>query len=81
MRTPWKWTLPLLSLALLAVVAIGVARALMDGTPRVAIVDCDVHQGDGTAELAEGDDTVFTMSIHGANTRSASTSSLPLSMW
>lgn len=34
---------------------------------RVSIVDCDVHQGDGTAELAAGDDTVFTMSIHGAN--------------
>ncbi len=34
---------------------------------RVAVLDCDVHQGDGTAELAAGDDTVFTMSIHGAN--------------
>jgi len=34
---------------------------------RVAVIDCDVHQGDGTAELAAGDDTVFTMSIHGAN--------------
>jgi acetoin utilization deacetylase AcuC-like enzyme len=34
---------------------------------RAAVLDCDVHQGDGTAELAEGDDTVFTMSIHGAN--------------
>ena len=29
MRTPWKWTLSLLSLALLAVLAIGVARSLM----------------------------------------------------
>ncbi len=34
---------------------------------RVTVLDCDVHQGDGTAELAAGDDTVFTMSIHGAN--------------
>lgn len=34
---------------------------------RVVVLDCDVHQGDGTAGLAAGDDTVFTMSIHGAN--------------
>lgn len=31
---------------------------------RVLIVDCDVHQGDGTAAILEGDDTVFTLSIH-----------------
>ena len=34
---------------------------------RAVVLDCDVHQGDGTAELASGDDSVFTMSIHGAN--------------
>jgi acetoin utilization deacetylase AcuC-like enzyme len=34
---------------------------------RAVILDCDVHQGDGTAELAAGDPTVFTFSIHGAN--------------
>jgi acetoin utilization deacetylase AcuC-like enzyme len=33
---------------------------------RVLIVDCDVHQGNGTAEIFAGDPTVFTMSIHGA---------------
>jgi acetoin utilization deacetylase AcuC-like enzyme len=33
---------------------------------RVAILDCDVHQGDGTAELAAGDPSIFTFSIHGA---------------
>lgn len=33
---------------------------------RVAILDCDVHQGNGTAEIFSGDPTVFTMSIHGA---------------
>lgn len=32
---------------------------------RVAIVDCDVHQGDGTAELFTDDPSVFTLSIHG----------------
>ena len=32
---------------------------------RVVIIDCDVHQGNGTAEIAAGDPTVFTFSIHG----------------
>ena len=33
---------------------------------RVLIVDCDVHQGDGTASIFADDPTVFTFSIHGA---------------
>jgi acetoin utilization deacetylase AcuC-like enzyme len=33
---------------------------------RVLVVDCDVHQGDGTATLFAGDETVFTLSVHGA---------------
>jgi len=33
---------------------------------RVLIVDCDVHQGDGTAEIFSGDPRVTTFSIHGA---------------
>jgi acetoin utilization deacetylase AcuC-like enzyme len=32
----------------------------------VAIIDLDVHQGDGTAEIFAADETVFTLSIHGA---------------
>lgn len=32
---------------------------------KVLIIDCDVHQGDGTAWLASGDNTVFTLSLHG----------------
>ena len=32
---------------------------------RVAIIDCDVHQGDGTAELLHPDPDVFTLSLHG----------------
>ena len=32
---------------------------------RVVIVDCDVHQGNGTAAIFRGDPTVFTFSIHG----------------
>lgn len=33
---------------------------------RVLILDCDVHQGNGTAAICRGDDTIFTFSIHGA---------------
>jgi acetoin utilization deacetylase AcuC-like enzyme len=33
---------------------------------QVLILDCDVHQGNGTAEIFAADPTVFTMSIHGA---------------
>lgn len=33
---------------------------------RVAIIDCDVHQGNGTAAILAGDPTVFTFSVHGA---------------
>jgi acetoin utilization deacetylase AcuC-like enzyme len=33
---------------------------------RVAIIDLDVHQGDGTAQILAGDASVFTLSIHGA---------------
>jgi len=33
---------------------------------RVVILDCDVHQGNGSAAIFAGDPTVFTFSIHGA---------------
>jgi acetoin utilization deacetylase AcuC-like enzyme len=33
---------------------------------RVAVVDCDVHQGNGTAAIFAGDAGVFTFSMHGA---------------
>jgi len=33
---------------------------------RILVVDCDVHQGNGTASILAGDDSVFTFSIHGA---------------
>src|ERR1041384_8648191 len=32
---------------------------------RAAIVDCDVHQGNGTATIFAGDADTFTFSIHG----------------
>jgi acetoin utilization deacetylase AcuC-like enzyme len=33
---------------------------------RALVVDCDVHQGDGTAHLFAGDPATFTLSLHGA---------------
>ena len=32
---------------------------------RLAVIDCDVHQGNGTAAIFAGDPSVFTVSIHG----------------
>ena len=31
------------------------------------IIDCDVHQGNGTAAILKDDPTIFTFSIHGKN--------------
>jgi len=36
------------------------------GPLRVAVIDLDVHQGNGTASIFARDDTVFTLSLHGA---------------
>ena len=33
----------------------------------ILIVDCDVHQGNGTAAIVRNDPTIFTFSIHGKN--------------
>jgi len=38
------------------------ARGLVE---RVVIIDCDVHQGNGTAQITHNDPTIFTFSIHG----------------
>lgn len=34
---------------------------------KAAIIDCDVHQGNGTASIFDGDENTFTLSMHGAN--------------
>ncbi|PQJ31574.1 histone deacetylase [Nonlabens arenilitoris] len=34
---------------------------------KILIVDLDVHQGNGTAQIFQNDDTVFTFSMHGAS--------------
>lgn len=42
------------------------ARAMQasEQVGRVLVVDCDVHQGNGTAALCANDPTIFTFSIH-----------------
>ncbi len=46
-------------------VAIAIRRLQKDQTiERAMTVDCDVHQGNGTADIFAADPTVFTFSIH-----------------
>lgn len=46
-------------------VAVAAAGLLAEGrVRRVLVIDADVHQGDGTAAIFEGDARVFTLSIH-----------------
>jgi acetoin utilization deacetylase AcuC-like enzyme len=48
---------------------VAVAARLMQAerrARRVAIVDLDVHQGNGSAEILRSDPSVFTLSLHGA---------------
>lgn len=49
-------------------VAVALRRLQRDGPIRRAlVVDCDVHQGNGTAEIFRHDPSVFTLSIHQFN--------------
>lgn len=34
---------------------------------KILVIDCDVHQGNGTAAILKDDPTIFTFSIHGKN--------------
>ncbi|MCG6955920.1 MAG: histone deacetylase [Gemmatimonadetes bacterium] len=47
-------------------VAARAVQAEVEGR-RVVILDLDVHQGNGTAAIFREDDSVFTLSVHGAN--------------
>ncbi len=48
--------------------AIGARYLLQQGlAKKILIVDLDVHQGNGTAEIFENDLDVYTFSMHGAN--------------
>jgi acetoin utilization deacetylase AcuC-like enzyme len=47
-------------------VAVAARVLLRDGAIRKAVVvDCDVHQGNGTAAIFSGDPAVYTLSFHG----------------
>ena len=49
-------------------VAIAIRRLQKDDAiTRAAVVDCDVHHGNGTAAIFSGDHTVFTLSLHQEN--------------
>ncbi|MEL6435903.1 MAG: histone deacetylase, partial [Pseudomonadota bacterium] len=49
-------------------VAVAAHHLLDEGkVRRILVVDLDVHQGDGTADIFTGDDRVFTASLHAAN--------------
>ncbi|WP_417670609.1 histone deacetylase [Roseibium sp.] len=46
-------------------VAVAIRVMQTDGVvKRALVIDLDVHQGDGTADIFTGDDTVFTFSMH-----------------
>ena len=49
-------------------IAIAIRRLQRDrGVRRFLVVDCDLHQGNGTAYIFQGDPDVFTFSIHQEN--------------
>ena len=46
-------------------VAVAIRRLQQDGAiARAAVIDCDLHQGNGTAAIFAGDASVFTFSVH-----------------
>ena len=48
------------------VVTLGATALGGRSSRRALVVDCDVHQGDGTAQLLGPDPDAFTLSLHGA---------------
>ena len=64
---------------------VAVAARLMQAegkSGRIVILDCDVHQGNGTSAIFKGDTTVFTFDIHGSKNfpfhKEASSLDIPL---
>ncbi len=49
-----------------AAIAAKVLQKTSNPKAKIAIIDLDVHQGDGTASIFHGDPTIFTLSLHGA---------------
>jgi len=50
-----------------AAVAARVLQKTQGSDFRIAIVDLDVHQGNGTAAILKNDERIFTLSLHGEN--------------
>lgn len=49
-------------------IAVAIELARRDyGITRPAVIDLDVHQGNGTAAIFAGDEAVFTLSVHNAH--------------
>lgn len=48
-------------------IAIAIIALRGRGIRRAAVIDLDVHQGDGTAQIFEDDPEVLTLSMHGRN--------------
>jgi acetoin utilization deacetylase AcuC-like enzyme len=49
-------------------VAVGLRVAQREGwIETAAVIDCDLHQGNGTAHIFQGDRTIYTFSIHQQN--------------
>ena len=49
-------------------IAVAIRHLQHNGFVRSAgVIDCDVHQGNGTAHIFRNDPTVFTLSLHGEN--------------
>jgi acetoin utilization deacetylase AcuC-like enzyme len=49
-------------------VAVALRLLLEEGrASRIAVIDCDLHQGNGTARIFEDEENVFTFSIHQEN--------------
>lgn len=56
----------MMGFCLLNNVAIAAAAALRQGVPRIAIVDWDVHHGNGTQDIFNDDERVLYVSTHAA---------------
>ncbi len=49
-------------------IAVGIRKMQREGRiAKAMVVDCDVHHGNGTADIFAGDSSVFTLSIHQFN--------------
>ena len=48
-------------------IVFAVVKMLGQGVGRISVIDCDLHQGNGTAKFFQHEERVFTFSIHQEN--------------